>query len=156
MKSILLNIFLLSFFTFFSFSQSDNDGVYLEFEGKGCSYKKVKLLNSERYVCISDKPVVNTGDYDKISKIEIDSVSNMRKFEITLSEEGSEKLLEISKIYVGKNLAFVVDDEVICLMKVPGVISNGKIIVTEDPGYSSLQQTYRSVKSRIELKDKVK
>lgn len=151
MKSILLNIFLLSFFTFVSFSQSDNDGIYLEFEEKRCSYKKVKMLNAERFVCVSDKPVVNTGDYDKISNMEIDSVSRIRKFEITLSEEGSEKLLEISKIYVGKNLAFVVDDEVICLMKVPGVISSGKIIVGEDLIYSSLQKTYRNVKASIEL-----
>ncbi len=156
MKPIIFKIFLLSFFPLISFSQSDNDGVYLEFEEKGRSYKKINLLNAEKYVCISDKPVINTGDYDNIGKIEFDSVSNMRKFEINLSEEGSKKLVAVSKLYAGKNLAFVVDDEVICLMKVPGVISNGKIIVTEDPRHSYLQKVYQSVKASIQLKGKVK
>jgi preprotein translocase subunit SecD len=156
MKTILFNIFLLSFFPIIAFSQSDNNGVYLEFEEKGCSYKKVRLLNTKKFVCISDKPVISIDDYDKISKIEFDTVSNMRKFEITLSEKGSEKLVAISKLYAGKNLAFVVDDEVMCLMKVPGVISNGKITVTEDPRHSFLHKTHRNVKSSIALKDTAK
>ncbi|SMG43998.1 hypothetical protein SAMN05661096_03082 [Marivirga sericea] len=156
MKLILLKIFLLSFLPVICFSQSDKDGVYLEFEEKGCSYKKIKLLNAKKVVCISDKPIINTGDYASISKIEFDSASNMRKFEIILSEEGSEKLAAVSKLYTGKNFAFVVDDEVVCLMKVPGVISNGKIIVTEDPRFSSLQKTYRNVKEGLELKGTVK
>ena len=146
----------MSFCPLISFSQNENDGVYFEFVEKACSYKKVKLLNAQKFICISENPIINISDYDAVGKLEIDKKSKMQKFEITLSEEGSEKLVAISKLYAGKNLAFIVDDEAICLMKVKGVISSGKIIVTEDMGYSSLQKTHQNIKAGIALKRKVK
>ena len=133
-----------------SFAQKYNDGIYLEMEGKRCANKKLRLLNTESLVCTSHKPFITADEFKDISPLEVDQLESIRKFSILLSEEGSKRLTEVSRIYLGKNFAFISDDQVICLMKVDGVITTGKVIVKEDLSDSSLKYIYKKIKDSIQ------
>lgn len=154
MKAIIFRIFLLSFLPLISFSQNDNSGLYIELKEKPCLYKKINLLNTQKNICISENPIITVKDYTEISQIEIDKKNKTRKFEIKLSEKGNKKLEAINTLYKGNNLAFIVNNEVVCLMKVKGLINIGKIIVSEDVNQSSIQNVHNSIMESIELKPK--
>ena len=145
----LLKVFLFFLIPVFSFCQGKEDGIYLEIEGKRCSYKKVRSLNRETQVCVSDKPFITINDFQEISPLEVDKIKGIRKFSIKLSKEGTKKLTSISKIYLGKNLAFIVNNRVVCLMEVYGVITSGQVMVIEDLTDSSLKRVYKKIKHTI-------
>lgn len=144
-----LKILLLLLLPAFLHAQVSEDGIYLEIEGKRCLFKNIMLLNSETSVCISDRPIITFDQFEDIGVIEADYEKGIRKFSITLSEEGSKRLTTITKIYEGKNLAFVTNNQAICLMNVHGVITSGKVIVTEDLSESSLQYVHTNLEDRI-------
>ena len=145
----LFKVLLFFLIPAFTYCQGKDDGIYLEIEGKRCSYKKVRSLNKETQVCVSDKPFLTINDFQEISPLEVDKIKGIRKFSINLSKEGSNKLTSLSKIYLGKNLAFIVNNRVICLMKVYGVITSGKVMVTEDLTDSSMKRLYNKIKNAI-------
>lgn len=144
-----LKILLLLLIPAFLHAQVSEDGIYLEIEGKRCLFKNIKLMNSETFACVSDQPIISFDQFEDIGAIEADYEKGIRKFSITLSEEGSKRLTTISKIYEGKNLALVTNNRAICLMNVPGVITSGKVIVTEDLNDASLLYVYTDLKDRI-------
>lgn len=145
-----LKILLLLFIPLSSFSQKTVDGIYPEIEEKNCSFNSIRLLNTKTKVCISERPIITTEDFKEISPLESDKKRNVREFSITLSEKGREKLAAISKVYSGKNLAFVTDNQAICLMKIHGAITSGKVIVKEDLGYSALKYIHQKIKEQID------
>ncbi|WKK86576.1 hypothetical protein QYS48_06520 [Marivirga arenosa] len=153
MKVKLLKILLLSFLPLISFAQQKN-GVYFEFSEKDCPYKKVKVVNEGRFVCIPERPVFDIRDYEKISKMEIDTQNNLRRFEITLTNKGREKLLTISKLFTGSNLAFVFENEVVCLFKLEEMAYSGKIIINEYLNNSAIEIPYQTIKENIEKKNR--
>lgn len=154
MKAIIFRILLLSFFPLLSFSQNESNGLFIELKEKPCIYKNVNLLNTKKNICISENPIITVKDYTEISQIEIDKKNKIREFQIKLSEKGNEKLEALNTLYKGNNLAFVVDNEVVCLMKVRGLINVGKIIVYEDVNQSSIQKVHNSIMESFELKPK--
>lgn len=150
MKLHLATLLFIIGFTHSSYAQQRTDGVYLTNVENRCVTKKVKQLNRETLICISEKSVISVDDFKWVSGVNKDTKTNTSVFAITLSEQGQKKLLAISKIYSGKKLAFVVQNKVVCLMKINGVIESGKIIVSEDIQYSSLKQIRRRINNSIE------
>ena len=147
----LIKVLFLLFIPMFSFSQRNNDGVYLEIEEIRCWNNKLRLANTETFVCISDNPIITVDDFKEVGPIEVDTQNNTRAFFIMMSAEGSKIFATITKLYSGKNLAFVVNNEVVCLMKVNGVITSGKFTVIEDIDHSSLKYIHKKIKESIDL-----
>lgn len=143
-------ILILSLIPVLSFSQKNADGVYLEVEDENCLYNQLRLKNTEEFICILDNPLITVNDFKAVSPLEENIQKNTREFSILMNKDGKRKLSSISKLYRGKHLAFVVDNEVICLMLVKGEIINGKFKVLEDLNYSSLKQVHKKMQKRIE------
>jgi preprotein translocase subunit SecD len=147
----LLKVLFLLFIPMLSFSQRNDDGVYLEIEEVRCSYNKLRLANTNTFVCILDNPIITVDDFKEVGPFEVDTKNNIRAFSIMMSAEGSKKLATITRLYSGKNLAFVVNNKVVCLMKVNGEITSGKFTVTEDISHSSLKYVHKKIKESIDL-----
>lgn len=134
-----------------SFSQKNADGLYLEVQEERCYYSELKLANTNTSICVLDNPLIGVEEFKEVGPIEENELLGTRKFSIMMSDEGKKKLSIMSKIYTGKSFAFVLDNEVICVMEVKGEIRSGKFTVIEKIHYSSLKKVREKLKADFDL-----
>lgn len=135
----ILYILILMLIPKLATAQKNADGLYLEVEEDKCYYSKLKVANTNSTVCVLDNPLISAEEFKAIGRLYENPLNNMREFSVTLSESGKEKLSNLTQLYVGRNFAFVLDQNVVCLMEVKGKINSGKIIVSERLRDSSLK-----------------
>lgn len=133
------------------FAQKNADGLYLEVQEDRCYYSELKLVNTKTNICVLDNPLIGVEEFKEVGPIEENDLLGTRKFSIMMTDEGKKKLAIMSKIYTGKNFAFVLDDEVVCVMEVKGEIRSGKFTVSEKIQYSSLKDVAEKLKEKHNL-----
>ncbi|WP_420583042.1 hypothetical protein [Reichenbachiella sp.] len=146
-----LSLLLLFNVPLATIAQKNADGLYLEVEEERCYYSKLKLANTKTTVCVLDNPLIGVEEFVDVGPIEENELLGIRKFSVLMSEEGKKKLAIMSKIYTGKNFAFVLDDEVVCVMEVIGEIKSGKFTVTEKTHHSSLKEVREKLKADYDI-----
>lgn len=146
-----LNVLCLLLIPLYSYSQKNADGLYLEVQEERCYYSELKLANTKTSVCVLDNPLIGVEQFKEVGPMEENEILGTRKFSIMMSDEGKKKLAIMSKIYKGKNFAFVLDNEVICVMEVKGEIKTGKFTVIEKFQDSSLKDVLKKLKAEHNL-----
>lgn len=141
----IIKVLLLSLIPTLGYAQKNANGLYLEVEEERCYYSELKLANTKINVCVLDHPLIGIEEFKEVGPLEDNALLGIRKFSITMSDEAKKKLAIMSKIYTGKNFAFVLDDEVICVMEVIGEITSGKFTVTEKIEHSSLKEVVKKL-----------
>jgi hypothetical protein len=147
----LLAITMFSLFPAISLSQVENDGFYIEIDEGRCLYNRVKTFNSRKSVCLIDHPIISTEEIVWMSEPKVDRFRRVRTLRFRFSEKGTDKLKIISKIYSEKNLAFVIDGGVICMLKLAGIKQQAIIEINEPLEDDALEYIYRKIKEKNKL-----
>lgn len=146
-------VFPLLFSSSTLFSQEIKDGIYFMVDDKKCLYNKVKMHNSRSSACVPDKPVLLFEDIVWLGELVTDEVTGTRELVLELSEKASKVLATISEVYLGKQLAFVFDEEVAFLLELDRVVKSGRISLIEKQRSSSLMEVREAIAEILEHRE---
>ena len=122
-------------------AQGINDGIYFIMDEGRCRDNKVKLLNARGRICVPDKPVIPLDEIEQVGEISVNDHTGLRHLPLQLSVTGTEKLAAVTKIYQGRQLAFLLDGKVVSILRIKQAIVSGKLQLMEAERGNTLDYT---------------
>lgn len=110
---------------------------------------KIKLLNEDRIFCLSREPVLEADSFESISKIEYDSLYNMRHFNIRLTPLGGKHVSTIAQKLPQHKLAIVVDGILISVLNLDGIYNARVIVIWDQFDSHSIEWIHKSLSERL-------
>lgn len=117
-------------------AQKLEEGIYFTSRSMNECYKKLKLLNTDDYYCILEKPIIELERFYSVSDIYVDSASGMRSIDLKLDSIGKETLKTTTRIFKGRTLGLIVDGKLVSKLFVQSTVSEG-IFKFQQTGHSN-------------------
>ena len=123
---LFISLFLLSIFctSYAQVKEKLKAGIYY-IKQKGI---KLKVKKENRFYCIDKQPAVIFNQYTKF-QIDMDQFNKPALY-FQLDTLGTKRFFEATKKYIGKELAIVVDGEIISYPRVMQPIKGGKAMIS--------------------------
>ena len=106
--------------------------------------------NKNNVVFVPLKPIISGDEFTKVSEVANDSKQNNTYFYLTFSDQGIEKLRDITTKVQGVKLVLVVNDTVIGYIKTMSEIANKSIQINGPRNSAEVLWAHASLKKMIE------
>ena len=106
---------------------------------------KMKMINIQTVYCLSEEPLLEYDSFKRVNEMEYDSLLQMRKFTIILTQKASDYVNTIAKKLPGHDLALVVNGILITIIELEGISNAGSIVIWDYHDSQSIVWIHRSL-----------
>lgn len=121
-------------------------GFYINITNKkNCTNLIPELVGREEY-CISENPIINAGEFESITRIHIDPLTNEQTMNLKLSPKGLKTWEGVVKNLPEAVILLVIDGQVVGIFKNEGYRKSNIIPIYAPAGSSQLQWIHDHLK----------
>jgi len=117
-------------------------------------HHKIKLLNSENLYCLSEEPILELSAFERVEELIYDSLFEMRKFRIVLTQKGSDYLSTIGTKLPNHKIALVVNGILVSVIDLDGTSSARSIIIWDLSDSQAMEWVHRSLVNKVSANHK--
>ena len=108
-------------------------------------HHKIKLLNSENLYCLSEEPILELNAFERVEELIYDSLFEMRKFRIVLTQKGADYLSTIGTKLPDHNIALVVNGILVSVIDLDGTSYTRSIIIWDFSDSQAMEWVHRTL-----------
>lgn len=108
-------------------------------------HHKIKLLNSETLYCLSEEPILELNAFESIDELTYDSIYQMRKFRIVLTQKGADYISTIATKLPDHSIALVVNGILVTVIDLDGTSHARSIIIWDFSDSQSIEWVHRTL-----------
>jgi len=105
----------------------------------------LKLVNSDSVYCLSEEPLIEPDQFQRVDDLVYDSLFEMRKFRIVLTDKGQDYISTIASKLPGHDLALVVNGILVSVIDLEGIGRPRSIIIWDRFDSQSMEWVHRSL-----------
>jgi len=106
---------------------------------------KMKLLNAETVYCITEEPIIELDSFEKVTDMAYDSLFEMRKFRIILTQKGAKYVNTMAAKLPDHKLALVVNGILVSTIDLEGIYRARSIVIWDQFDSQSMDWIHRSL-----------
>ena len=110
---------------------------------------KMKLLNSEVSYCLSQEPIIEPDLFERVGALVYDSIFQMRRFRIVLTEKGADYIARIAKKLPGHQLGLIINGILVSVIELEGNYSARSIIIWDQNDSQAMEWVHRSLVQHV-------
>ena len=110
---------------------------------------KAKLLDSEQIYCLSQEPIIEPDLFEKVDLLVYDSIFEMRRFRIVLTEKGADYIATVAKKLPGHQLGLIVNGILVSIIDLEGIYSARSIIIWDKNDSQAMEWLHRSLVNHV-------
>lgn len=108
-------------------------------------HHKIKLINSETLICLSEEPILELKAFEKVDELTYDSLYQMRKFRIVLTQKGADYLRTIATKLPDYNIALVVNGILVSVIDLDETTYTRSIIIWDFSDNQAIKWVHRTL-----------
>jgi len=112
-------------------------------------HHKIKLINSENLYCLSEEPILDLNAFERVEEIIYDSIYELRKFRIVLTQKGADYLNTIGTKLPDHSIALVVNNMLVSVIDLNGATDTRSIIIWDYADNQAMEWVHQTLIDRI-------